>query len=97
VNTRQPSWVVRAEDGWLGFDVPTAQAWGGVCAALGLDHLRGDPRCVSVDERARHRAALLADLEAVTSRWMRHELSLALACEEVDAFVVVAPDRERRS
>jgi crotonobetainyl-CoA:carnitine CoA-transferase CaiB-like acyl-CoA transferase len=97
VSARQPSWVVRAEDGWLGFDAPTAQEWDGVCAALGLDRLRSDPRCASAQERARHHAALLADLEAVTSRWMRHELSLALGCEEVEAVVVVAPESEQTS
>jgi crotonobetainyl-CoA:carnitine CoA-transferase CaiB-like acyl-CoA transferase len=97
VSARQPSWVVRAEDGWLGFDAPTAHTWGGVCAAFGLHHLRDDPRCVSEEQRARHRAALVADLERVTSRWMRHELSLALAGEDVDACTVASPDREQHA
>lgn len=93
MSAQRPSWVVRAADGRLGFDAPTARAWDGVCAALGLDRLREDPRCASAEERARHHAALLADLEAVTGRWTRYELRLALDCEEVEAVVALEPER----
>lgn len=94
MSTQEPSWVVCAVNGPLGFDASTTPAWVGVCAALGLDHLRDDPRCVSAEERLRHQAALLADLEVVTRRWTRHELSLALASEEVEARVVTVSRRQ---
>lgn len=70
-----PYEVYSARDGDLMIAAPNQRLWDRVAQVLGLSHLVGDPRFLTVAERSRNNAALTA------------EMTSALARDDVDAWV----------
>ncbi|HEY4460088.1 MAG TPA: CoA transferase [Pseudonocardiaceae bacterium] len=61
-----PYQAVRSRDGYVTIGATTPNSWSAFCLALGLDHLRDDPRYVDGYTRLRHRAELIEEIERVT-------------------------------
>jgi crotonobetainyl-CoA:carnitine CoA-transferase CaiB-like acyl-CoA transferase len=61
-----PYQAVRSSDGWVTIGAITPRTWTGLCAALGLDELRGDERFADAFRRHAHRDELVARIEATT-------------------------------
>jgi crotonobetainyl-CoA:carnitine CoA-transferase CaiB-like acyl-CoA transferase len=62
-----PYQAVRSADGWVTVGAITTRTWAGLCAALGLDELRDDPRYADAFRRHAARDELIARIEATTS------------------------------
>src|SRR5437016_146950 len=72
-----PYQAVRSADGWFTIGAASTRNWTDLCAALGLDRLRSDPRYADTNSRHAHREALIAEIEAVTrsrptAHWVAH-------------------------
>jgi crotonobetainyl-CoA:carnitine CoA-transferase CaiB-like acyl-CoA transferase len=65
--TQAPYQAVRCADGWVTLGAITPKTWDGLCAALGLPHLRDDPRYTDSASRHARREELVAEIEAATT------------------------------
>jgi len=71
-----PYQAVRCQDGYMTMGAATQRTWERLCAALGLDALRGRPEFATDTDRLRNRDALIQIIEAITERrprahWLR--------------------------
>jgi len=87
-----PYQAFRAADGYLTIAAGNQRLWESTCQALGTEHLTGDPRFLTNNDRARNQALLVPLLEAVlTTRpaceWIEQLNALGVPCgplNEVD-------------
>ncbi|HKV88040.1 MAG TPA: CoA transferase [Candidatus Dormibacteraeota bacterium] len=63
-----PYQAFRASNGWLTLGATTRPNWTALCRVLGLESLVDDPRYGDANLRHANRAALAAEIEAVTSQ-----------------------------
>ena len=61
-----PYQALRSADGWLTLGAITPKTWTALCGALGLEHLRDDPRFASSSLRHAHRDELIPLIEEQT-------------------------------
>ncbi|MGH3586323.1 MAG: CaiB/BaiF CoA transferase family protein, partial [Pseudonocardia sp.] len=73
-----PYQAVRTADGHVTLGAVTPKTWDGLCAVLGLDAQRADPRYADAFTRHAHREPLIAAIEDVTRGWTSAELVRAL-------------------
>lgn len=95
--TQAPYQAVRCADGWVTLGAITPKTWDGLCAALGLDELRDDPRYTGSGNRHRHRDDLIPAIEAATTRLTVADVTNALdgagvPCAPIDDYSAVFTD-----
>ena len=92
-----PYQAVRSADGWFTFGANTQAHWLRCCAVFGLDQLAGDERFATNERRLEHRAALIAEIEAVTTtqpsaHWTARLGAAGLPCGPILTFDRVFDD-----
>ena len=90
-NGREPNGTAGSDDGsdgaWLAIACRSDAEWEGLCEAVGLDHLRSDPRFRTGLRRWKHREELRAPIEA----WTSEQSALAAAEALREAGVPASP------
>jgi crotonobetainyl-CoA:carnitine CoA-transferase CaiB-like acyl-CoA transferase len=72
-----PYQAIRSADGWFTVGATSTRNWAAFCAAMGLERMLDDPRYADTNQRHANRAALIAEIEEVTTtRPMAHWLGL---------------------
>jgi crotonobetainyl-CoA:carnitine CoA-transferase CaiB-like acyl-CoA transferase len=98
-----PYQAFRSADGWFTFGANTQAHWLRCCATLGLDELTIDERFISNDRRMANRPALIAAIEAVTTKqpsahWTARLTEAGIPCGPILPFdqVFADPHLEQR-
>jgi crotonobetainyl-CoA:carnitine CoA-transferase CaiB-like acyl-CoA transferase len=81
--TQAPYQAVRCADGWVTLGAITDKTWHGMCAALDVAHLREDPAYADSGARHARREALIAEIEAATTKRDVADVVAALEAEGV--------------
>ena len=86
-----PYQAVRSADGWFTFGANTQAHWLRCCAVFGLDELTHDERFSANERRLENRDALIAAIEAVTTRepsayWTERLGAAGLPCGPIHTF-----------
>ncbi|HEY0614204.1 MAG TPA: CoA transferase, partial [Candidatus Elarobacter sp.] len=92
-----PYQAVRCSDGWFTFGANTQAHWLRACDVFGLGELAEDERFATNERRLEHRAALIAEIERVTSgrpaaHWTERLSAAGLPCGPIHTFDRVFAD-----
>ena len=92
-----PYQAVRSADGWFTFGANTQPHWLRCCTALGLDRLATDERFATNERRMANRAALIAEIERVTTTqpratWTERLSAAGIPCGPILPFDQVFND-----
>ncbi|MFQ5611209.1 MAG: CaiB/BaiF CoA transferase family protein [Anaerolineae bacterium] len=86
-----PYQVIRAQDKYVIITVGTEKLWHSFCQAMGLLHLRDDPRFATNRDRIAHREELTAILEEVfatqtASDWLEKLQAVGIPCGPINSL-----------
>lgn len=84
-----PYGIFEVRDGFAVIIADTEERWNRLCAALGLDALKDDPRFATNAKRVENRDALAAEIESVTRGLFRGEIEKKLLAVDVPASGVL--------
>lgn len=84
-----PYGIFEVRDGFAVIIADTEERWDRLCAALGLDALKDDPRFATNAKRVENRDALAAEIESVTRGLFRGEIEKRLLAVDVPASGVL--------